>query len=516
MISCAIIERPGRWRWAGLVLVFAIALAPVLPAVLVIGQGDGDWLDAGFGNSLLRSFAVAGAVSLVSLAVGLPGGVLAGLYRFPLRRAVLALLLLPLVAPPFLWALGLSMLRIRLGQSADGLLSGFSGTVLAFVTSAYPLVFFAALLATRGLSRGQVDGARVTGGERRLFHLALRHALPVALLASLLAAVLTVSEPGAGQILGYEGAASQILVSFAATYDFPQAARQSLVLTGLILIASLPLVIFAAPRLSAGLLGRASGGSPLLRHRSAGILTLAGIVCILTLTFGLAFAGLSLPALAQPEFGRAWQETARTLPDTLFYAIGAGFIAALAGCLLAFCAGSQPRLRTAALGGLLVILALPPSLGALGLVTAASDVSSAWDGVLRSRITVILWLSARLFPIAALFALRRLASMSPMWAMAAAIPGVPLRIYLLRVIVPWLWPVAAVSALLAGLLAIGDISSMLLLHPPGNGSLPLAIFTVMANAPESLVASLCLIYVMGFAVVLAAAAMFVKPNPLRK
>jgi hypothetical protein len=44
-------------------------------------------------------------------------------------------------------------------------------------------------------------------------------------------------------------------------------------------------------------------------------------------------------------------------------------------------------------------------------------------------------------------------------------------------------------------LATADVGSVLLLHPPGQGSLPLAIFTVMANAPESLVASLCLVYV---------------------
>ena len=40
------------------------------------------------------------------------------------------------------------------------------------------------------------------------------------------------------------------------------------------------------------------------------------------------------------------------------------------------------------------------------------------------------------------------------------------------------------------------VGTVLLLHPPGQSSLPLTIFTVMANAPESLVASLCLAYIM--------------------
>ena len=52
------------------------------------------------------------------------------------------------------------------------------------------------------------------------------------------------------------------------------------------------------------------------------------------------------------------------------------------------------------------------------------------------------------------------------------------------------------AVLLVALLATADIGTVLLLHPPGEASLPLAIFTIMANAPESLVASLCLVYIL--------------------
>jgi ABC-type Fe3+ transport system permease subunit len=58
--------------------------------------------------------------------------------------------------------------------------------------------------------------------------------------------------------------------------------------------------------------------------------------------------------------------------------------------------------------------------------------------------------------------------------------------------------------LLASLLAAADVGTVLLLHPPGEASLPLAIFSVMANAPESLVASLCMAYVLAAGALLAA------------
>ena len=55
---------------------------------------------------------------------------------------------------------------------------------------------------------------------------------------------------------------------------------------------------------------------------------------------------------------------------------------------------------------------------------------------------------------------------------------------------------------LVALLAAADAGTVLLVQPPGQSSLSVAIFTVMANAPESLVASLCVIYVLGATCVL--------------
>jgi len=60
---------------------------------------------------------------------------------------------------------------------------------------------------------------------------------------------------------------------------------------------------------------------------------------------------------------------------------------------------------------------------------------------------------------------------------------------------PLALPTIGIGTLLVALLATADIGTVLLLHPPGQDSFPLAIFTVMANARESFVASLCLVYI---------------------
>jgi ABC-type Fe3+ transport system permease subunit len=152
----------------------------------------------------------------------------------------------------------------------------------------------------------------------------------------------------------------------------------------------------------------------------------------------------------------------------------------------------------------LVLFSLPPAVAALGLIQLATAVPAWMDPFLRSRLTVCVTLGLRFFPIAAVLGLRAWGSTSAAWALAAAVHGVSVMTYLRRVMLPFLLPVGAVATLLVALLATADISTVLLLHPPGESSLPLAIFTVMANAPESLLASLCLVYVAAAAGLLAA------------
>lgn len=508
MISCAVLERPGKWRAAGVTLIFLCALAPALPLLgtAMQGAGAGDWLGSGFGPSLARSLKVAGAVMLVSLLSGLPCGVLAGLYRIPMRRFLLVLLLLPLLAPSFLWSIGISAARRELGLGDDSVLAGFSGNVLAFQATAFPLVFFATLAATRGLSAGQVGAARLAGGERCLFRMAARNVFGVALLAALLAGGVSLSDPGPGQILGYQGAASQILISFSAQYDFALAARQSITLAGLVLIAVIPVAAFAAPGLARGLLARdVEPPAPLVNRRiAAGALALLSVIALMLV--GLPIAGLVLPVTEEFRLERAWREIERTAGNTVIYGSLAAGIAVTLGVVTAVCAGRQRRMLAMVMAGLVAVFALPPALGALGLVYAGSQAPGMLEPLLRSRLAVGLWLGLRWFPVAAIFLMRRLGDASPSWALAAAVHGMPAPVFAVRILLPWLAPAIVVSALVVALFAIADVGSTLLLHPPGEASLPLAIFTVMANAPESLVSSLCLAYLGGAALVLCLAA----------
>ena len=499
MISCLVLERPGTWRTIGVTALLSIAVLPAAPLVwsaLVSSAAAPVFVGNAFQNAIENSILLALCVAAVSLAIGLPLGVLTALYEFPGRSVFFALVTLPLLVPSFLWAIGWASVAARLNPSVSATLSGFSGCLLVLSTAGIPLVLFIAYAATLALSGSQVDAARLAGGERVVLRSVSRSVANPALLAAGLGGVLTLSDPGPGQIFGLSTAASEILASFSARYDFALAGRQCVMLTALVLAIAVPLAFFSAPRLVSEVIARQSRGVRRARHRGiAGVIVaaLGFFVCIGTIA---PFVGLTLPLVGGTAFLRAWNELSRTAGNTLGYAIGAGTIATVLGLLLALCAGRSARLRTICLGIALGLFSLPPAFTALGVVQLATAAPAWADPFLRSRFTVCVALGLRFFPVAAVLSLRAWGATSATWVLAASVHGVSLGTYLRRVVFPLLLPVGGVSLLLVALLVTADISTVLLLYPPGESSLPLALLTVMANAPETLVASLCLAYVM--------------------
>jgi iron(III) transport system permease protein len=297
MISCEVLEKPGWWREISLVIIIVLSLGPALPLLWVALTEASSPLTGGFGLAVWRSFIVATAVTLISLLAGIPAGLLSGLYDFPGRRLLLALLAIPLLVPSFLWAIGLSQFRIALGFPSGGPLLAATGAVIAFLAPSVPLVTYMTLISARRLSKGQVDAARLVGGERLLFFYGARAVLPGALLAAMLAGILTLSDPGPGQVLGYPGIAYEILVNFSASYDFALAAQQCALLTGLVLIAAIPVAIFIAPRVAAEVLGREINPAPLARNTRASWIATGVLSCMVTLITLLPLIGLSLRCL---------------------------------------------------------------------------------------------------------------------------------------------------------------------------------------------------------------------------
>lgn len=480
---------------AALLLFAMLPVVPLLHHVLTSPSSMASVMTGAFASSLRHSLLLGGSVSAVAFLVGLPLGVLAALYEFPARKMLLALVALPILVPSFLWAIGWSSLAAHLGRVAMNGFSGFSGCVLVFSSSAIAIALLTSYAACTTLSGSQIDAARLAGEDRCLLRYALRHATAPTLLAACLGGILTLSDPGPGQVFGLSTAASQLLTTFSAQYDFSLAARQCLVLTAIVLAFAAPLAYFAAPYVARQILATQSAARKRIRKPKMAALTCSAFILFILLGVAAPVAGLVTPITRWSDIASALSEFLRTATNTLIFAGGAGIAAAIFGLLLAVATGRSHRARSVCLGVSLTLFSLPPTFLAIGIVRLAAEAPSWADLVLRSRLTVCLTLALRFFPVAAVLALRSWGSTSPSWALVGSLHGLSLSTYLRRVALPLALPTIGIGTLLVALLATADIGTVLLLHPPGQDSFPLAIFTVMANARESFVASLCLVYI---------------------
>ena len=483
-------------RWWLVCGVLCLAVAPALPLIftaLVQESTQPVWTGA-FRKALLSTLWLGVGVSILSLLIGLPLGLLAALYRFPGRRPLILFQMLPLLLPSFLPCIGWSNLATANWSSWLPTPDGFAGCVLVLGLQAVPLPFFATWAACQNLTASQIDAARLHGGEQEVLKLSARACIPVAILAALLGGILSLSDPGAPLIFGTRSVAMEIRTSFSALFDDELAARQCLLLAGFVLLLTGPVLLVGLRSLATAVLARQTRPVLPYSHHLFSPLVLSGLMLLLVIGVMLPTLGLCLPAGQNPMFARASEKVAATAGTTLVFTGGAGVIAVVLATVLALAASRDSPRRLVALAVLLSLLAMPPALAAIGVSRVATYAPPRFDWFTRSQLTVAVVLGLRFLPVATIAMMRAVGSMSPSWIDAGRVHGVAPSRMLSRVILPNLTAAIVVSLLLVMVLAAADITTTHLLQPPGKQSLPVAIFTVMANSPEGLVASLCLLY----------------------
>ena len=141
-------------------------------------------------NTLL----LAGSVMLGCLLLGLPVGILRGLFRVPGARLWDVLFLIPFLIPPFIAAIAWMMLLQRngylegaLGFNMSGFLFTFAGVAFVMTLNLFPLVYFAVSRALEVVGGHYAAAARVCGaGPLRAFVLITAPLSVPAIAASLL------------------------------------------------------------------------------------------------------------------------------------------------------------------------------------------------------------------------------------------------------------------------------------------------------------------------------------------
>jgi iron(III) transport system permease protein len=323
-----------------------------------------------------------------------------------------------------------------------------------------------------------------------LWRITLPLAGPSVLAAALLIFVLAVSEFGVPGLLRVRVYTTEVFTAFAALYDFTRA-----------MFVAAPLLVLCAAIAGAAVM---LAGDPLVttRRRTEAHAPLfeawrrrAGGLIILVI--GLAVA-TPLAILWREASGAAsWRiifagSGAAITKSLVLSACGATVVVGIAVWLGYARARASRRLGQLADVALVVLFAVPSTIVGVGLIgvwnrSGPLGVPYGTDGMF------LLTHVSRFVPVAALVLAAVVRYVPVSHEEAAAMSGAGWLRTVATIIIPQIRLGLAVAWVVVFVLAFGELGASILVAPPGESTLPIRIYTIIANTPPSHVATLALL-----------------------
>ena len=455
-------------------------------------------------RSLLLTSSMLGAgTAVLATLVGAPLGLLLARADLPVKRLLRLVLIIPLVMPPYILALA----WIYIGGSA-GLIAwitghdlfsdwtySLAGAIIVLGISFYPLSMLATEAAAQRVDRRLEEAAMLVAHPRRvLWRITLPLIAPATAAAALIIFVLAVSEFGVPGLLRVRIFTTEVFTAFSALYDFGAATA----------LASPLLIVALLAGWAANAIIRDSGDRLLAPRRSSasGLPLPLGKWRVPALIFVLliiaAFVALPLTILAA-EAGRAERivsaagKSRQAITNSLVLSTVSATLIVLVAILLGYWQGrAGTRMRRIVDLVFILIFAVPSTVTGVGIIGLWNR-AGAPGTVYSSPAIIVIACLARFIPIAALVLAANVRQVPASFEEAAEVAGAGWPRIFTRIVLPNISTGVGAAWVMSFIFAFGELGATALVAPPGESTLPLRIYTIIANAPSSTVASLALV-----------------------
>jgi iron(III) transport system permease protein len=485
----------------------------VLPTMYMIGMSlfsaDGSFTLANYSRlfveprqrQLLLATALLGAgCAIGATLIGAPLGWLLARADLPIKRLLRFALVIPLVIPPYILALAWIYLGGSAGLIAQAvgrdLLSGYTysltGAIIVLSISFFPLSMLATEAAARRVD-GRLEEAAllVARPGRVLWRITLPLIAPGITAAALIIFVLAISELGVPGLLRVPVFTTEVFTAFAALYDFGAATSLSIPLVVLAMIVGVFTKVIIGDRhlttrrsLHQGL----SFGS-----RSWRILALISLGLVIAITVLLPIAVLVLEAQGVERIWVAAQSSRIAIMNSLLLAaVSATLVVALAVLLGYFRSRAQPLVGGITELVFIMIFAVPSTVVGIGLI-AIWNRPGILGQVYASPAIIVIGYLARFVPVVALILAASMRQIPVSSEEAAMVSGAGWSRTFRRIILPQARAGLVAAWVVAFIFAFGELGMTVLVAPPGESTLPVRIYTLIANTPASEVAALALL-----------------------
>jgi iron(III) transport system permease protein len=355
----------------------------------------------------------------------------------------------------------------------------------------YPISMLATELAMRRIDGRLEEAAVIVAPPRRvLWRITLPLVAPTVVAAALIIFVLAMSEFGVPGLLRVRVYTTEVFMAFAALYDFSRAIVLAVPLLMLSVAVAAAAAILPGDRLIT--VRRSIGVSPVVfdgSRRWAGI----AVLVVVAAAVALPIVVLGREALAARSLTDVIAGSANAIVSSLVLsAVGATLVVALA-VWLGYAQGRAGRgLRRAAQVVLVALFAIPSTIVGVGLIGLWNR-SGSLGALYGTDVMFLLAYLARFLPVATLILAAAAQTVSVSQEEAAAVSGAGWVRTIRGIVLPQMRFGIAAAWVVAFVLAFGELGVSVLVAPPGEATLPIRVYTIIANTPASQIAGLALL-----------------------
>lgn len=450
-------------------------------------------------NLLLTSTLLGLGVAALATAIGAPIGLVLARADLKARRLWRMALVVPLVMPPYVLCLAWIYVGGSAGLAAQilgrDLLSDWtyslSGAIVVLGLGFYPVSMLATEAAARRVGAHLEEAALLVAGRGRvLWRVTLPLIAPTTAAAALIIFVLALSEFGVPGLLRVPVFTTEVFTAFSALYDFGAATALALPLIVLALAAAISVKFIIGDRTLTTPRSLRTGLPLLLGSWRAPVLI--GVGAVLFLSVVLPLLVLSLEVGRVERIATAVSASGGAITNSfVLSAIGATLVVALSVVLGYGRARAKFRGRGLIDFAFVIAFAAPSTVVGIGLINLWNR--PGFPGlVYQSAAIIVVAYAARFVPVAALMLSAGIRQAPVSSEEAAEVAGATWARIFARIVLPQIRAALAAAWVIVFIFAFGELGATILVTPPGESTLPVRIYTLIANTTSSEIAGLAL------------------------
>jgi ABC-type Fe3+ transport system permease subunit len=450
-------------------------------------------------KSIGNSLVIASLVSFLSVIFGCGFAFLFTKTNLRFKNSLRFLLLLPLLLPPYIITVAWTDVWLFFGLPKNFIYS-LSAVIFILTTIYIPLATFIISGSLQNIAASIEEAGEMMTSYKTVFLKIILPLIRPALFSSfILIFILSVSEFAVPSYLSVNVFTTEIFTQFAAFYNFLAAIAHALALTGICLLLIIPerFYLSQAPFISFG--KKSSNHKTILLENSLKWM----LICV---AYIFLFVLLPLFMLVWQSvngnltsFGGIIEQLLPSLTDSLLLASSGALLITLLGFAFATLSVKY-KIKTADFL-LLLVFAVPAIV--TGIALAKFYNTPSLNLIYGSSLIILIAFTARFLFISEKIIANSMMQIPASFQEAALLMGAsPLYVFR-KITFPLLFEALFTSFFIILIFCIGELTTVIMVYPPGISLLPVRIFTLMANAPQSTVSAMCLVALL-FALLLIA------------